>query len=140
MTTSELNMSPQVRDLLESEQVAWLTTVAASGTPQPTIVWFVWDGDAITVFSQPDSKRIHNLKENGRVSFHFNTDKTGSFEAVITGPTILIADGANAEAARLIPKKYGAALESLGMTPERFFADYSIAIRIEPKRIRALTS
>lgn len=136
MAPVDFSNAPHVEGLLATEQVAWLTTVAPSGTPQPNVVWFVWDGEAITVFSQPHSKRIRNLKENGRVSLHFNTDEHGSFDAVITGPTTLTEEGKSVDAAKLIPGKYAGGLESLGMTPEQFFAEYSVAIRIEPKRIR----
>ena len=29
---------------LENEQVIWITTTSKSGAPQPSPVWFVWDG------------------------------------------------------------------------------------------------
>ncbi|MGI9252887.1 MAG: pyridoxamine 5'-phosphate oxidase family protein, partial [Thermomicrobiales bacterium] len=29
---------------LEHDQVAWLVTVDADGAPQPSPVWFLWDG------------------------------------------------------------------------------------------------
>lgn len=136
MTNADFSNAPHVEEMLRAEQVAWLTTVAQSGTPQPNIVWFVWDGEHITVFSQPHSKRIRNLTENNRVSLHFNTDEHGSFDAVITGPVKLIRDGASVDAAKLIPQKYKDGLDSLGMTPEQFFADYSVALQIEPRRVR----
>ena len=34
----------RVVERLENEHVVWLTTVAADGTPQPSPVWFLWDG------------------------------------------------------------------------------------------------
>ncbi len=136
MSDVDFSNAPHVEEMLKTEQVAWLTTVARSGTPQPNIVWFVWDGQHITVFSQPHSKRIRNLTENSRVSVHFNTDEHGSFDGVITGPVKLIRDGASVDAAKLVPGKYERGLRSLGMTPEQFFAEYSVALQIEPKRIR----
>ena len=30
---------------LEKELIGWLTTVDASGGPQPSPIWFVWDGE-----------------------------------------------------------------------------------------------
>ena len=32
----------RVRERLVDEQVIWLTTVGADGTPQPNPVWFLW--------------------------------------------------------------------------------------------------
>src|SRR5436190_12240754 len=34
----------RVERRLREEKIAWLTTVAPSGTPQPVPVWFLWDG------------------------------------------------------------------------------------------------
>ena len=32
---------------LADDQVVWLTTVRANGIPEPSPVWFLWDGEAI---------------------------------------------------------------------------------------------
>ncbi len=39
---------------LDDERVVWLTTVAPSGTPAPTPVWFLWHDDEILISSEPD--------------------------------------------------------------------------------------
>ena len=38
---------------LREEEIAWLTTVRADGQPQSVPVWFLWDGDAFLIYSQP---------------------------------------------------------------------------------------
>ena len=43
------------------DHVVWLTTVTDSGTPAPWPVWFVADGDDLLVFSEPTTKRVHNI-------------------------------------------------------------------------------
>lgn len=142
MPNVDFSSAPHVRELLETEKVAWLTTIAPSGTPQPTVIWFVWDGEAITVFSQPTSKRLRNLQQNNRVALNFNSDETGSFDAVITGTATINEDAASTDAAKLVPAKYtyeGEApgtLGKTGLTPEKYFEEYSVAIRIEPERVR----
>ena len=43
---------------LRADEVAWLITVAADGTPVPTPVWFLWDGTSILVYSQRDKPKL----------------------------------------------------------------------------------
>jgi predicted pyridoxine 5'-phosphate oxidase superfamily flavin-nucleotide-binding protein len=43
---------------LDAEEVAWLITVAPDGTPSPTPVWFLWDGEyAVPVRITPTKLR-----------------------------------------------------------------------------------
>lgn len=45
-----LNLSAEASALvagrLRTERIAWITTVAPSGQPQSSPVWFLWDEDA----------------------------------------------------------------------------------------------
>ena len=48
------NFGRRVRERLRVEQVIWLTTTQADGTPQPNPVWFVWeDPDTLIVYNTP---------------------------------------------------------------------------------------
>ena len=40
---------------LHDERLAWLTTVRRDGTPQPTLVWYLWEGDGFLLYSRPDT-------------------------------------------------------------------------------------
>ena len=62
----------RVRRRLESEQVAWLTTTAADGTPQPNPVWFLWDGATFLVYSLSDAARLSHIARNPHVSLNFD--------------------------------------------------------------------
>ena len=39
----------RVERRLRTEEVIWLTTVDGQGMPQPSPVWFVWDGSTILI-------------------------------------------------------------------------------------------
>ena len=38
--------------LMETEIVAWLTTVTPGGVPQSSVICFVWDGETILTYSE----------------------------------------------------------------------------------------
>jgi nitroimidazol reductase NimA-like FMN-containing flavoprotein (pyridoxamine 5'-phosphate oxidase superfamily) len=41
---------------LRSDIIAWLTTVGSDGRPYTVPVWFLWDGETILLFSQPQKQ------------------------------------------------------------------------------------
>ena len=65
------------RRRLEVDLVAWLTTTTDAGAPAPYPVWFVVDGDDIVVFSDPSTRRVHNITQRPLVSVHFNSTPDG---------------------------------------------------------------
>ena len=58
------------REHLASDIVGWLTTVAPNGTPQSSVVAFLWDGESVLLYSQPDAPKVRNIAANPRVAFH----------------------------------------------------------------------
>ena len=76
----------RVRERLAREQVIWLTTIGADGTPQPNPVWFVWeDPDTLLVYNRPDAYRLTHVLARPRVCLHFNANAAGNDIAVFTG-------------------------------------------------------
>ena len=115
---------------LREEHVIWLTTVDASGTPQPNPVWFLWDGDTVLIYNRNDARRIAHVQRNPRVALHFDGDKQGGDIIVITGT------------AQLVPKELPAYMDKYGdlmrrsFTSESFAAAYSVAMRVRPRTVR----
>jgi PPOX class probable F420-dependent enzyme len=48
-----IQLPPPLESRLREEKVAWLTTVGQNGRPYPAPVWFLWDGQAFLIYSQP---------------------------------------------------------------------------------------
>jgi PPOX class probable F420-dependent enzyme len=122
---------------LRDEQVAWLVTVAADGTPVPTPIWFLWDGETILVYSVPDKPKLRHIAENPRVALALRTDERGDDLVVITGEAVV---DESAPAAFELPEyveKYRDAIARLGSDPEEFSGGYSVPVRIKPTRLRA---
>jgi len=112
-------------------------TVNASGTPLPTLVWFWWDGEAIWVYSRPETAKLRNITANPRVALALRTDEFGDDITVITGDAEVDALAPAADAVPDYVAKYSELITRLGTDPVGFAASYSVAIRVSPTRLRA---
>ena len=114
------NFGARVTRHLEDDRIVWLTTVGPDGTPQPSPVWFLWDGDTVLIRSQPSTPKVRSIEQRPRVSLSFNSTPNGGDVVILTGDASVDTDAA---AARLDPayvEKYSGGLQSIGMTPEAF--------------------
>ena len=132
---TDSDFGARVARRLGDEQIVWLTTIGADQTPQPSPVWFLWDGETILMYSQSGAPKVRNVGANPRVAVNFNSDPHGG------DVVVLIGEAALDEAATGTPPpgyvaKYADGMASLGMTPEAFAAEYPTAIRIRPTRLR----
>jgi PPOX class probable F420-dependent enzyme len=75
----------QVERRLRDEEVIWLMSVRADGTPEPNPVWFYWDGSSFLIYGNRGSHKLSHIARNPRVSLNFNTDAHGGNVAVFTG-------------------------------------------------------
>jgi PPOX class probable F420-dependent enzyme len=129
-------ISRQTAQRLRRELVIWLTTVRPDGMPQPTPVWFLWDGDTFLIYSQPNALKLRNITHDSKVALNLNTDEWGSQVVVITGEVSLdqAAPPANRNPAYM--RKYRKGIAQIEMTPESMASAYSVAIRVKPIHVR----
>jgi PPOX class probable F420-dependent enzyme len=121
---------------LRDEQVVWLTTTSGDGTPQPNPVWYLWNGEIFLIYSEPNRPKLANIRRNPRVSLNFNATFHGGEVAVITGAAAIDPAPPSAADVADYVTKYAGGFESIGMTPESFFAQYSVLIRVTPEKLR----
>jgi PPOX class probable F420-dependent enzyme len=130
------DLGRQAQRLLDSEYVIWLVTVSSNGTPQPRPVWFIWDNDAVLIYSKPTSAKLKHIASHPQVALHFNSDReAGENILVLTGQAV-VSNGASALQVPAYMKKYKSGITGIGMTPQSFSDSYSVAIRIAPARMR----
>ncbi len=122
---------------LRSDKVAWLTTVGSNGRPYTVPVWFLWEGNAVLLFSQPNKQKVRNLRKNTRVTLALDDTKVGEDVVVVEGTAELLDDPAISATKRAYVEKYGEMIRDIGYTPEEMAAAYSVAIRITPMKIRS---
>lgn len=126
----------RVERRLREETIAWLTTVRRDGTPQPTPVWFFWDGSTVLIYSQPNQQKLRNIEHNSKVSLNFDGDGHGGNIIVITGEAQVAEDAPPAADVPEYVTKYAEGIKSIGLTPEGMAQTYSQAIRITPTDVR----
>jgi PPOX class probable F420-dependent enzyme len=122
---------------LGSEIAVWLTTVTADGQPQSTPVWFHWDGETFLFYSQPDVPKLANIAANPRVSLHLVGDPEAE-EDVVTLEGLAVPDPTAPPADELDPyvAKYRHLIDRFEWTPSSMAADYRVAVRVTPTRVR----
>ena len=121
---------------LEEDRVVWLTTVNPDGTPQPSPVWFLWDGETVLIYSQPSAPKLRNIAQHPRVSLNFNCTPSGGDVVILTGEGRLDPEAPPASAMPAYVEKYAQGIRDIRMTPETFAQSYSVALRITPTALR----
>ena len=121
---------------MTDDLVGWITTVFRDGTPRSSVVAYLWDGETITVFSDPDAMKVRNLIENHRCSFHLNTDEHGLSVVTIEGTVAVEPGGPRWNEIPAFVEKYRAAFEVWGMDIEEGAAAYSQRLTITPVSVR----
>ena len=136
MFASEFGVKAAER--LSREGIIWLVTVRHDRTPQPSPVWFLWDGATILIYSQPNTQKLRNIARSATVALHLNGDQWGNDITIVTGEARIEE---NAPLAREVPafvKKYVDDLHSAKSLEDfdRIMDGYTVALRVTPTRLR----
>jgi PPOX class probable F420-dependent enzyme len=133
-----ITINDQLSARLASEQIIWLTTVRADGTPQPTPVWYLWNGETFLIFTQPASQKLRNLAGNPTVALNFNTDSYGGSVTVFTGEGYVDPQGVSAAEIDAYLQKYAEGIKMLGWTQEQMVGIFSTVLRVRPSKVRVM--
>ena len=125
----------RVRARLDSEEVIWLTTVGADGTPQPNPVWFLWQDDGFLIYNRESAKRLAHIAVRPEVSLSF--DSNGGHDVVVfTGRARRLDNQPMPHELPPYLEKYGDAMVYIGGSHEKFGHLQPIAIRVDVRRLR----
>jgi PPOX class probable F420-dependent enzyme len=121
----------------DEEYFIWFTTVGADLTPQPRPVWFIWEDDAFLIYSKPDTFKVRHIRQHPNVALHFNTDDKADEDVIVfLGKAEIVLESPPPHEVPAYFEKYASGMEELGMTPEAFSEEYSLAIRVRPTKLR----
>jgi len=120
---------------LHNDMVIWLNSVRPNGHPHAVVVWFLWDGESVLIFSRPKNQKLVNIQHNPNVLLALDNTNDGSDPVTIEGTATLLAPGVMSATLQAYVKKYGEGIKQLGFTPEQMAAEYSQGIRITPTRV-----
>jgi PPOX class probable F420-dependent enzyme len=133
-TSTEFGLRVERR--LRDEPLIWLTTISADGTPQPSPVWFLWDGEGVLIYSRPNTPKLRHIERNPRVALNLDGDGRGGDIVILTGQAALAPDAPPADRVPEYVRKYAWGFARIKMTAEQFGQTYSVAIRVTPTRLR----
>jgi PPOX class probable F420-dependent enzyme len=121
---------------LRSEPMIWLSTVRHDGRPHLVPVWFLWDGEAVLIFSQPNQQKIRNIQQNNNVMLALDTAKGGGDIVMIEGKAELLENGNEKVGANMpeFAEKYAANFTRMNQTADAMAKTYSQAIRVTPTK------
>jgi PPOX class probable F420-dependent enzyme len=127
-------LTDRIEQHLNEDLVAWLTTITPSGRPAPRVVWFVWNGSDIVVYTQDDAAKVRHVRANDHVTVHFNCSSEGTDVVVIAGRAEILPDAPPPSDYPGLTDKYAARMERMGVKPEWYDREYPTALRIVPER------
>jgi len=128
-----------IDERLRSAPIVWLGSVRPDGRPHLVAVWFLWDGETILIFSQPDNQKLRNIAQNANVTLAVDDSKIGNDAVTVEGKAELLpADSVDATMPAYA-EKYAALLTEMGWSAATMAKSYSQPIRITPTRFRAVS-
>jgi PPOX class probable F420-dependent enzyme len=98
-------------------------------------VWFIWDGEQIVIYSQPNQLKIRSIEANPRVSLHFNSDEHGGNIVVLTGAARVAPEMPEPKEIPAYVEKYTQVIAAMGADPDQMSATFSTAIVVTPDRL-----
>ena len=134
-----MELPPEAKRRIAEDRVVWLTTVTDRGIPAPNPVWFVPDGDDLLVFSEPGSRKVHNVEQRPIVTLHFNSDPDGGDVVVIIGEAQVTHGQAPSRARGYLEKYEADIVGPLQTTVEEIDRTYDTMLRVRPMRVRLTT-
>jgi len=123
-----------VDERLRKEPIIWLSTVRADGRPHLVPVWFFWNGETITIYSQPGNQKMRNLQGNAHVALALEAADEGDDVVIIEGKADLLGKSTQTMNTPAYVEKYDALIKALNSDPETVAASYSEVIRVTPTK------
>jgi PPOX class probable F420-dependent enzyme len=124
------------REHLATDVVAWITTVASDGIPQPSVIAFLWDGESIFFYSQPDTPKLRNIARSPAISFHPRSDDHGDHALIVGGTAEIDPSIPPSDRHPVYAAKYREPLAHWEMDESETARTFSVPVRIRPRRVR----
>ena len=124
----------RIQRFLAGKQTVVLATVQADGAPLAMAMWFLHDPATLTMISEANTQKVHNLRRDGRVSVV--AEATDPIRGVaVQGRAEFLADGAER---RALVERFHAKYPGLAaLWKGRAMPADRVMFRIAPELVRA---
>ena len=130
----EIRVNEGQQQLLDGEQIGWLTTVRGD-QPQASPVWYIYRDNLVWMRSRPDTRKLRNLQSSPRVAFNLQPENGGHVVTIEGRAEVM--DEMPDEVRQPYLAKYAESIRAdLNVDEEAFARDYSATVRISPTRVR----
>jgi PPOX class probable F420-dependent enzyme len=123
---------------LQTNLMAWLTTVNPAGRPDSVPVWFLFrDDGSVLIYSQHGKAKLRNLDTNPNVALGLDVTDIGRDIIRIVGTAVHAAGHPPADQVPEYVAKYTERIGAIFGTVEKFAGAFTEAIVITPSRLHA---
>ena len=123
---------------LQTNLMAWLTTVNPAGRPDTVPVWYLLrDDGSVLLYSQPGKAKLRNIGANPHVALGLDVTDIGRDIIRIEGTAAHVAGHPSADQVPEYAAKYTERIGAIFGTVENFASAFSEAIVITPSRLHA---
>ncbi|MGB3483702.1 MAG: TIGR03667 family PPOX class F420-dependent oxidoreductase [Mycobacterium sp.] len=127
------DLTPEVAGRLTEDDFGWLTTVAKSGLPVPRLIWFLFDGTELSIYTMPDAAKVAHIRRHPQVSVNLDSDGDGGGIIVAGGTARIEAEGLDPREDAPYWTKYAGHAEQIGIAD--VMANYSTLIKISIDKV-----
>jgi PPOX class probable F420-dependent enzyme len=132
-----MQLSHEVRGVIESGRLAHFVTVNRDGGPHLTIVWVGLDGDDIVIGKLIEDQKVRNIRRDPRVSLSIEAegDQMGMRHYLVVEGTATITEGGAPALLSDLAQRYvgpGTIFPPMPDPPEGF------VIRVAPTKVRGM--
>lgn len=129
-------ITPSVRQFLETQRNLVMSTVRSDGSPQISPVWYLFDGDAFIISTAKQTAKWHNLLRDPRIALCVDEPDTGRM--VVAYGRAELADEDIWDTTRLLVEKYVKQSEEVQAHMERIFKNWTrVIVTVRPETVIA---
>lgn len=129
-----MEVSPAVDAFLQARPTATLGTIRRDGSPQASVVWYLWDGGEFVISTIRATAKWHNLRRDPRCSICVEDPDTG--QMVVAYGSARLSEGDVYERTRQLVDRYYDDASDTDAHMDRIFAtDDRVLIHLRPSHV-----
>ena len=130
---NQVTLPDRLKEILDGDEFAHLTTVDSDGWPQASAMWIMRDGENIVFNTAEGRRKWRNLKRDPRVAISISDPEQPYRNFSIQGRVVEMRTADGVEVIDALAKKYTGAEKYQWLTPGMV----RVTIIVEPTRIAA---